>query len=128
MVYVCYIFLLNHSRIISQQNYIQTLWSDLQDPNTPLLDTLRKFYGDLLSKWTSEFNWCSTVFPAPFEMLVSLYKESLSSLTPPLDQCLRSHIYRSPTPIDSLIDLRNVLLEFVKCVIVFINYNYYYFL
>ena len=90
------------------QNYIQKLWSALQDPENPLIDVLSKFYNELLSKWTVELNWCNEVFSSPLMMLGSLFGESLNSLSPPLNHCLHSDVHRSQTPILTLINLRNV--------------------
>lgn len=92
---------------------IGRLWC--YDITKPLLPSLSHFYDELLSKWHSEYSWCSQVFPdAPVSTLGMLFCQALEGLDPPLATCLTRAVETSYNPLETFAELRQAACCFVK--------------
>lgn len=57
-----------------------------------------------------EYTWCSQVFSSPLGTIGKVFGESLNNLSPPLSQVLYTTVYHSVQPVQTFIELRNVML------------------
>lgn len=98
--------------IANYKTEIGRLWS--YDITKPLLPSLSQFYDELLSKWYSEYSWCSQVFPDPQSTVSVLFCQALEALDPPLDTCLGRAVETSTNPLESFAEFRQAACRFVK--------------
>ncbi|KAL5483724.1 hypothetical protein EMCRGX_G020132 [Ephydatia muelleri] len=99
--------------IANYKGEIGHLW--FHDTTMPFLPSLSHFYDELLSKWHSEYSWCSEVFPdEAVSTLSMLFCQSLEGLGPPLSSCLARAVETSTNPLETFAELRQAACRFVK--------------
>ncbi|CAI8022795.1 Conserved oligomeric Golgi complex subunit 7 [Geodia barretti] len=88
------------------------IWTSLHDPAKSLMSYLPSFYDELLSRWHSEYTWCSQVFSDPLDLLSQLFSGALESLESQISRCLQASLQSSS--LSTLTDARQQALKFVK--------------
>lgn len=85
-----------------------------EDPNKSIVSWLPIFYDHLLALWHREISWCGQVFPDPVQALCALMSQTINSLSPTIETCIKESLKDGQDNLDTLIQLRSCTSRFVQ--------------
>ncbi|XP_057317261.1 conserved oligomeric Golgi complex subunit 7-like isoform X1 [Hydractinia symbiolongicarpus] len=90
-------------------------WSEIRDdPNQSILSWLPTFFDHLLALWHREITWCGQVFPEPVRALCSLLAQTIKSLHPSMQNCIKDSLNEEENSLQLLIQLQVITQRFVQ--------------